>query len=153
MKGLKNVVLLILAVISLIITLDFSLPGKAHKESIIDINTKHQSYNNGARNSHVSYTVKTKNNALNTSKDFAQNISKGEVVHFTKSLIFGKINRVHNLDKSISEVYSLRWFSGLILPLLVLLILGLHFILKKQNEFLLIICTVGTIGNLVYLFY
>ena len=151
MKKAKTILILVTCLITTIILLDFCLPGHKVENTIISIKTKRQSYNNAAGNSHVSFHIVTKNNTFNVTKKFANSTKENDTIYYTKSLIFNKINRYKNANKSISEIYSLRWFTGLVLPIIALILFGIHFLFNKRNEFGLIITLIVILGNIVFI--
>ena len=118
---LKKTLTILFLLLAFIFIIDFSLPGKEITTKVNSIETNRQHYYNAGGNSHLTYTLKTNESQFIISKEFAKKVKSSDLISVKKSVLFNEINscRFNNF----SETYSLRLFSGLILPLLVILII------------------------------
>ena len=83
-----------------------------------------------------------------TLKEFRNKITQGDTILIKKSKIFNEVNSY--TFNNFSETYSLRLFSGLILPLIVILIITLLKKFKQENNALSLVSKIMIIGNLIY---
>ena len=82
------------------------------------------------------------------SKEFRNKITEGDTIIIKKSKIFNEVNS-YTFD-NFSETFSLRLFSGLILPLLVIIIITTEKKFKLKNNTLSLIFKIMMIGNIIY---
>jgi len=136
--------------LALIILMDFSLSGNAFKEEIIHIDKGKQTYNNAGGNYHYFYKVKTAKRTFSVSKEFATT-SKDKIIYYTTSSIFNEINSYGSPHRKNLSRYSLRTASGLILPLVVILILLVSLKLKKRIDTLVFVLQAVLIADLIFL--
>lgn len=148
----NKVFLSIFAVAALVILFDFSLPGQEHIEKIESIRKTRQQTYNAARNFHYSYGIKTENFYFPVSEKFAGTIEDNESVRFRVSCIFKKVNTYESLELGESGMYSLRLVSGLVIPILALIILTLNYKNRKFGVLILII-RILLLFDLIYLLY
>ncbi|MGB5170763.1 MAG: hypothetical protein WBN69_04985, partial [Eudoraea sp.] len=99
-----------------------------------------------------SYGLKTENFYFPVSEKFAAAIEEKQSVRFRVSRVFNKVNTYESLESRESGMYSLRLVSGLILPILVLIILTVNYKGQKFGVFTLII-KILLLFDLVYLLY
>lgn len=137
--------------LALIFILDFSLPGKEIITKVNAIETNRQSYYNAGGNSHLTYTITTQESQFSASKEFVKKIDLGNLISIKKSLIFKEINSCS--FNGFSETYSLRIFSGLILPFLVMGILLAQTKLNLKISALSLIFKIMLVGNLIYVIF
>ena len=137
--------------VAIIILADFLYTGEIFIEEVNHIKKEHQRYYNAAKNSHLSYRVNTDKHSFNVTEDFAKKIEIGEKINYTVSKIFAEINSYSKIESNKKEVYSLRLFSGLILPILVIIIMVLSFYSKIKISSLVLIFQILLIGNLIFL--
>lgn len=137
--------------IALIILFDFLVPSTSYTDTITLIGKQKQQYYNAAKNSHSTYTIHTKNNSFYTSKKFALKAKQGNLITYKKSLLFKEINS-YSLTKvkNSKETYSLRFFTGLIIPLLTIITL---FLFKKKTSVLLLIVKFFLIADFLFLLF
>jgi hypothetical protein len=148
---LKKVSVILFYSLALIFILDFSLTGKEIVTEVDFINSERQNYYNAGGNSHISYTVNTKEVQFVVSKEFAKKIKQGDFVTIKESILFNEVNSYRFND--LSETHSLRLFSGLILPLLVILIIIAQTKFHLKISALSLIFKIMLVGNLIYVIF
>jgi hypothetical protein len=136
---------------SMLILTDFLLPGSVGVEEIIDVRKEKQQYYNAARNYHFSYKVFTPTHNFSITEDFAKEIKNNQQIEFTVSPIFKEINSYRLLNSGNREIYSLRVFSGLVIPLALILVTGLAFKYEKKMSILIFVIQVLVIADLLFL--
>lgn len=136
---------------SLTILTDFILPGSVVVEDIIEIKKEKQQYYNAARNYHFSYRVFTSTNNFSITEDFAKELSNNQQIEFAVSPIFREINSYRLLNAESREIYSLRIFSGLIIPLALIIVIGLAFKYEKKMSILIFVIQAIVIVDLIFL--
>lgn len=136
--------------IALVIILDFTLPGKMYTEKVVKIKYERQQYYNAGGNYHYSYEVVTPSHQFSVAEAFAKE-AKGKLIKYSVSLIFKEVNRYSAADSSINNVHSFRIASGLIFPLIVILILFLCYKYKKNWGTLLFVLQVILLADLFLL--
>jgi hypothetical protein len=148
---LKKTLTILFLLLAFIFIIDFSLPGKEITTKVNSIETNRQHYYNAGGNSHLTYTLKTNESQFIISKEFAKKVKSSDLISVKKSVLFNEINscRFNNF----SETYSLRLFSGLILPLLVILIIVAQTKFNLKISALSLIFKILLIGNLVYVLF
>lgn len=146
----NNALLILFAVMALIILLDIVLTGSVHTAKVETVRKTLQKQYNAAANHHFSYGIDTKNFYFPVSEHFANNVEKGQTVKFKVSPIFNKVNSYESLESGEKGTYSLRLVSGLIIPVLAILFLGVHFKFRKLGALALII-RILLLFDLVYL--
>lgn len=137
--------------ISLVVLMDFALPGTRYTEDVVSISKNKEKYYNAGGNSHNTYRVVTPTRQFSVSKDVAATL-EGNQINYALSLLFKEVNAYKLATSTKSHLYSFRVFSGLVLPLLVLLALGISYGFKKDLSILVFVLQVLTAGNLVMLF-
>jgi len=140
----------IFAVLSLLMLTDFfldeTLLRKVQKNMRIT-----ESHHNASGNSHFSYMVFLEDMKFNISQDFAIVLSRGDSVEVDQSIIFREVNEVRFGDRA--EVYSLRWASGFVLPILGLLIFASSALYRSVDERISAVVIFILTCNLLYLLY
>ncbi len=136
---------------SLIILTDFILPGRVVVDEIIDVKKEWQQYYNAARNYHFSYRVFTSTHNFSVTEDFAKEIQDNQQIEYTVSRIFKEVNRYRLLNSGNRETYSLRFLSGLVIPLLVIMVLGIAFKYESKMRVLVFVIQVLLIVDLIFL--
>ena len=137
--------------VALVIITDFALPGEAFTDQVIKVQAERQQYFNAAQNYHYSYKLTTGQHDFSVSEDFAETVNEGDTVNYRLSRIFKEVNRYHLSTTESIHTNSLRRYSGLILPLLVLLVMGLAFRHGKRMSALIFVLQALTLGDLVFL--
>ena len=136
--------------ISLVVLMDFALPGTPYTEDVVSISKNKEKYYNAGGNSHNTYQVVTATRHFSASKEFAIAAADSNIT-YAVSFIFKEVN-THRLTASDKGyIYSFRVVSGLVLPLLVLLAVGISYSFKKDLGILLFVLQVLTVGNLMML--
>ncbi len=138
-------------VASLIILTDFMLPGRVVTDDIIELKKERQQYYNAAQNYHYSYRIFTRTNNFSVTEDFAKEIINNKKIEFSISRIFKEINSYKQLNSGNREVYSLRILSGLVIPLMLIIITGLSFKYEKKMTVLIFVIQVLVIVDIVFL--
>lgn len=147
----SNLLNSILVLIALVIIVDFVLPGTAYSLPVQNKKAQHQSYYNAGGNSHTSYSVHTEEHSFVVSESFNRKVDEQAIIDYTVSPIFKEVNRYQIKDSDDSEIYSLRWFTGLLLPLFALGLFAYNIRFKTQNIAVTSITNILLIGDLIYL--
>ena len=137
--------------IALLMLSDFILPGKVFTDEIIQVEKKKQQYYNAARNYHYSYKVNTNKHRFSVSENFARLVQNNQKIKYSVSRIFKEINRYGLLISENSTIYSFRIISGLIIPLMVIIAIGISYKYKHKMSTLIFVLQITLIGNLIIL--
>ncbi|MFK7786926.1 MAG: hypothetical protein AB8B56_17525 [Crocinitomicaceae bacterium] len=136
--------------IALLILSDFLIPGTIYNQEIHSIQKEHQQYFNAGGNSHVSFKVTTDEHEFSVSEEFADTTEEGTMIEYAVSGIFRETNW-YQLHSKRSEIHSLRIFTGLIIPLIVLVAMGLSYFLKRKMETLVFVLQLLLVLDMIYL--
>lgn len=136
-----------------VIVADFSLPGMVHTVKVNHVEVEQQNYRNAGGNSHHSYQIHTDQLSFYASEDFAESLTESDSIKLHTSLLFHEVNRHAHLNNGKSHVYSLRWFSGLIIPLAVLVVLLMGLRNKKRVGIWVYIAQILLVADLVFIFW
>lgn len=139
--------------LALLIVADFGLPGSTHLSEVTDIEAKVEGHNNASGNSHYSYQVHTQEHSFYASEDFAENLKDGDSIEYRTSLLFQEVNRHGFLKEGGHHIYSLRWYSGFIIPLAVLAVLLFGWWNKEKVGMWANIAEVLLVADLVFIFW
>jgi len=150
-KGFLNSFQVVTVFIALIILADLLIPGEIYHAKISNIKREQQQYYNAARNHHHSYLLITPEHAFHVSEEFARTVAANEPIDYSISRVFGKANWYKAAVEGNKSTYSLRVVSGLGIPLLLLLAMGIAFGTKKKMETLVFVLQALLIADLVYL--
>lgn len=142
---------LVFAVISLIMIADFVIPGNHITDEIVEVKSERQQYFNAGGNAHYSYKVITNQHEFLVEERFSELVEDGEQIEYSISRIFKEINWYTLLSPRNKSHYSLRIMSGLILPLLVIIIMFASFKLKKRMSLLTFVLQILLLANLAFL--
>lgn len=137
--------------IALVIITDFVLPGKSFTDQVIKVQAERQQYYNAAQNYHYSYKLTIGQHDFSVSEDFAKTVTEGDTVNYRLSRLFKEVNGYHLSDDESIHTDSLRCYSGLILPLLVLLVMGLAYRHGRKMSTLIFVMQIFTLGDLIFL--
>ncbi len=137
--------------IALVIVTDFVLPGKVYVDEIIDIQAAHQQYYNAGGNYHYSYRVFTRTHNFSVSEEFVETVQNNQKIKYTVSQIFSEVNRYGLLTSDSKNIYSLRILSGLIIPLMVMVTMGVAYQSKKKMSNFIFVIQVVLIVDLIFL--
>ena len=129
---LRLIIYAVFTLASLIILIDFALPGKQVRDEISDVQRERQQYYNAARNFHYSYKIITSNREIYVTEDFAALELVNKEIEYAVSRIFRKINWYRLAASEDKSFHSLRIFSGLVLPLLYLILVFISLQFKKR---------------------
>lgn len=139
------------AIAALLTLLDYRFSKETVSETITATTRSLENKYNAGRNYYYGYYIKTPNGDVVVSREFQKNISIGQVIAIKKSLVFNEVNQVINVASGMSEVYSLRIASGLILPSLVLVILAIGYRLQNRVGTLVFVAQMVLLINLIFL--
>ncbi|SDS40714.1 hypothetical protein SAMN04515667_2105 [Formosa sp. Hel1_31_208] len=136
---------------SLIIIVDFVLPGRIINDEIIQIQRELQQYYNAASNYHYSYKVITNQHEFLITEDFAELELLNEKIEYSVSRIFKEVNWYQLLSSENKTFFSLRIVSGLALPLLTIISIFVAFRYKKEIGTFVFILQILLIADLIFL--
>jgi len=139
------------ALASLIILLDFMMPGNIMDDEIIKVKKELQRYYNAAQNHHYSYKVVTEGHQFLVTENFARTVEGGEKIKFSVSRIFKEVNWYRLAVSKNKSFYSLRIVSGFVLPLLLLISIIMAYRYQKKVDRLIYILQILLIADLVLL--
>jgi len=139
------------ALTAIVVIADFAIPGRIITDEITQIQRNRQQYYNAAGNFHYSYKVITNEHAFQVKEAFGSMELENKKIEYSVSPLFKRVNWYRLLTVEKRSYHSLRLASGLILPLLLLLLLFLKFRYNKGNRRLLFIMQVLMIGNLIFI--
>ncbi len=148
---LRTWILSLCMLASLVIIADFLLPGRVFVEEVIEVKKERQQYYNAARNYHYSYKVFTHEHNFFISEDFAQFIQEHQAITYTVSPIFDEVNSYSLPSSGTKGIYSLRILSGLILPLLVIVAMGLAYKYEHKVSTFVFVLQILLIADLIFL--
>lgn len=137
--------------LALVIVLDFILPGHTYSDRIIDVKKELEQYYNAAGNYHYSYRVFTPNKDFVVSEEFAQSAKENQEIQYEVSLLFREVNSYGLLTFESNSVYVLRILSGLILPLMAIVVLVLGYKYGSKMSILIFVIQVLLVADLVFL--
>ncbi|TCI90023.1 hypothetical protein [Tenacibaculum sp. M341] len=140
----------LLIIIALVILFDFLVPGKTYHEEIVGISQQKQQYYNAARNSHNTYKVSTENRNFHVSKQFALKAKKSDQIIYKTSKLFNEVNNYKLTELNYKETYSLRFLTGLIIPIISLIAL---YFFKDRNHTVKYICQLFLIADFIFLVF
>ncbi len=129
----------VLIVVALIIIVDFSFPTTPMAVTVVDVKTTQQQYYNAGGNMHFSYSIITEDSSFSVSETFAREVQKKDTINVYRSIILNEVNAIKSTETDLQEIYSLRWFTGMIIPLVLLLLCIQKLIgIKRLNTVFLI---------------
>jgi hypothetical protein len=150
-QKVKAITMAICALIAIVIIVDYSLSGTAHVEKVLSISRSLEKYYNAGGNSHYSYKIKTENHNFNASEEFATLVKKGQELKIGVYPIFQEVNSSVIIDNGHKETYSLRILTGLLLPLLALVIFGIGYKFGERVGTLVWVAEAALVVNFIYL--
>lgn len=151
MKKLQTIILVLSAIIAIIVIIDFSFTGQTVTETALSSKAKLERYYNAGGNSHTSHSIHTKSYDFYASEDFQYEVKENDSLQLKTSLLFNEINSATLLKSNTTETYSLRLYSGLIIPLLFLIAFGIYLKFPDKITIITFVLAVLNLGNLVYL--
>lgn len=108
---------------ALMVLMDFAIPGKVAEDHIVRIQRQVQKHNNAARGFHYSHRLVTQHRAFSVSKKVAKRAEAGAPIVYSVSRVFDEVNWCRIPYTDARSYYSLRWLSGVLLPLLTLAVM------------------------------
>lgn len=147
----QKITLIICSLLALTMILDYSLFSKTLVEKVVKTQQSYENYYNAARNAHYSYRLQAESHDFSVSEIFASKALVGQEIKIEISPIFREVNSYSLSNTGYKEVYSLRRFSGLIFPILILLTLAIGYKYGEKLSTLTFIMEALTIANLIYL--
>lgn len=148
---LQQFFMIFCAVGALLTLVDYRFSKETIRTTITDARRSLENKYNVGRNYYYGYSLETAEGAIVVSKEFQEGVSVGQEIRIKKSLFFDEVNQVTAVASGDTEVYSLRTASGLLLPSLVLVILGIGFTLKNKVSTLVFVMQVVLLVNLFLL--
>ncbi len=125
---------LLFTFLSLIILFDFFGTGEIINNEVISLKSEVQKHYNASGNFHYSYCLITQDHSFYVDKSVCKSLKIGDSIEYSVSPIFKKINWYKLFPFEKKMVYSLRWTSALLLPILVLISMLLEHLLKSKME-------------------
>lgn len=150
-KKAQKVIMGSCALLALIMIVDYSFWGKVIAEDAVAIKLSKERYFNAAQNFHYSFKLRTENHIFPVTENFASLTGEGQELHIEVSPFFYEVNWYENPEIGIKEVYSLRLFSGLTGPLIMLFVLALGFKWEEKISTLVFVIEAVAIANLIFL--
>ncbi len=153
MKKIAPILDYICILLAVIILVDFAISKTTVIERITSKQILNQSYNNAGGNSHLSFSIVTENNHFNCSESFFNILEDETLININRSLIFNKVNSYKNTNTNQKETYSLRYTTGLFIPIIVLILLILSLAKPNISDILKFITKVVIVADLAYLIF
>lgn len=150
-QKLKLIFTVICTLLSLIIILDFSIASEPITEEVVAVSATRESHNNAGGNSHFSFKARTENHHFSVSEGFAGRLAKGDEVKLSYTPLFNEVNTVRITETGESEIFSLRLLSGLILPLLIIIVMALGYKFGSKWSNVVFVFEVLAFADFVYL--
>lgn len=140
-----------IVIMSLVIIIDFSVPGQIESDEIIEVLRERQQYYNAARNYHYSYELITSERQFTVTEGFVNFIGEHEKIEYSVSPLFNEVNWYRLIATNHQGIYPLRILSGLVLPLLTIISIAIAHYYTKRSTTLVFVLEVCLIADLVYL--
>lgn len=137
-------------IIAFVIILDFTLPGKVYTEQVVELERQVQRYYNAGGNSHNSYEIITSKHRFTAEESFAKE-ARNKEISYTVSRIFSEVNWHRIVPDGKSTVHSFRLATGLIFPILVMIVLFISYRYNKNWNTLLFVLQFFLLADLFYL--
>lgn len=141
--------------LSLIILFDYLGTGNIVNSEVVSVKRDLQRHYNASGNFHYSYRLVTLDHTFPIDKSAYRSLKLGDSIEYSISPIFKKINWYRPFQFERKMVYSLRWMSALLLPVLMLISMLLEYLLKSKIEIglLVFILQVVLLTDLVFLVF
>jgi predicted PurR-regulated permease PerM len=149
-KKTQALTMALCAFLALIILIDYGFGGKSFVEEIVSVDTSLQKYYNAGGNSHFSFRIQTANYEVPVSESFASLAEEGQELKVEISPLFGEVNASEILKAGHKEVYSLRLLSGLLLPILTLLVLAIGYRYKEKASTVVFVMEALTVADFIF---
>lgn len=147
---IKKGLYLLCSAVSLLIILDFILPGTRIEAEIQGLKTQKENYYNAAQNSHFSYKMKTSAGNFFVDENFSREARNHESIQFSKSLIFKEVNWYRWSAEDSKSYYVLRLLSAIALPLIILFAVFYTWRFKADIEIMFFILQILLIADLIF---
>lgn len=144
---------LLTVLVCAVILTDFALPGTSYTSEINYVKKERQQYYNAAGNFHYTYKVVTDSHSFIVNETLGPVLYSGAPISYRCSPIFNQVNSYQALGSDSFSTHSMRWVSGLILPLFLVLITLLTWRLRWNISNFYFILQVILAANLIYLLY
>lgn len=135
-----------------LITADFMLPHKHQTQPILEKIIRIESGHNAARKTYNTFALRTKDYTIAVEENIYKRAIENQEIDIAVSALFNKVGTI-KLPTGETQLYSFRIFTGLILPLLVLLILCLHTFTKLKLGILYFVAQAVLVGDAVYILF
>ncbi len=152
-EHLKKAILFVCALLAVLILIDYTYSSSQTTEKVISKNRRLENKHSVARNYYYAYYLNTESYQIPVTKKFRDKAQEGTILQLEISLLFNEINKVTISASGESEVYSFRMASGLFLPSLVLLILGIGWKLGDKIATLVFVSQVVLLANFFFLLF
>ncbi len=151
MKKIQAIILVFSTIIAIITIIDFSFTGQTITEPALSSKAKLERYHNASGNSHTSHSIHTKNYDFYASEEFQHEIKDNDALQLKTSLVFNEVNSTTIIKSNIKETYSLRIYSGLILPLILLIVIGFRYQFEDRYAIFTYVLILLNVANFIYL--
>jgi len=138
-------------ILSILILIDFGLPGHRSKDLILEVQRKRQEHYNPSGNFHYSYKIVATKCSFSIGRSIAKKKLVDETMEYSVSPIFKEVNWFRLINWRDRSYYSLRIISGLILPLLSTLAIYLISLQQQKFEVLKFVIVVFLSSNFFYI--
>ncbi|MEY8848556.1 hypothetical protein AB9K26_07060 [Psychroserpens sp. XS_ASV72] len=151
MSKLRRVAYSLTVFLALLILTDFAFPGKIINDRIRNVDSDVQQYYNAAKNYHYTYKVITSEHEFMVTEDFAELELTNKKIEYSVSRIFKDVNWYRLPPSESKSFYSLRIYSGLVLPLLAIIAIFIVYRFKKDIVMVVLILQILLIADLIFL--
>lgn len=141
----------VFALFSIVIIIDFVLPGTLVNDEIKQIKRVQERYYNAGGNSHYSFHLVMQEREFTVAEKFAKHVQVGDQIEYTMSPLFSEVNWYRKPPSTDKSFYVLRLLSGLAIPLFTLLSLALKYRYKMKIDIITFALQVLLLADLVYL--
>lgn len=148
---IQKAISIVIIGISLLMIVDFILPGQVIEDKVERLARTHESYNNAGGGFHYSFKVVTENQVFNISEEFARKIRQGTPIVYSESIIFSKVNWYKLSMNDSNSYYILRILLGLMLPLATIVSIFLAYNYFPKLETLVFIFQVLVLVDLFFM--
>ena len=148
---LKVVLIFVCCLLAVVTLIDFDFDKREFTEEIENTDWQKQRYYNAGGNSHKTFKAYTENYSILVTEDFYRALQENDKIIVSQSLLFNEINKVSNPRITMSETHSIRYFSGLAIPILMLIVAGLAYKFRNKYEVLIFVVCLITVTNFIYI--
>lgn len=148
---IKVILIVVCCLMAVVTLIDFDFDSGTFTEQIESSDQKKQRYYNAGGNSHKTFKVYTKSFTIPVTENFYRTIQDNDEITVSRSLFFNEINKVWSPRNKMGETHSMRYFSGLAIPILMLIVAGLAYKFRDKYEVLIFVVCILTIANFIYI--